>query len=356
MKEIFAFIMAGGVGSRFWPRSKERKPKQLLRIFGENTMIQDTVARLDGLIPKDHIYVITNKIQTERVIEQLPDIPTENIIAEPFGKNTAPCIGLASVIAKSKSEDAITIILPSDHVIKDKAEFQQTLKNACDFAYKSKGLVTIGIPPSRPETGYGYIQINENKVEDDIFPVLTFAEKPNLSTAQRFLNSGDFLWNSGMFIWRVDAILGEIQKFLPDLYDGLQVLEKSLASDKFEESLVNVWGQLKSISIDYGIMEKSEKVFLTPGKFDWSDVGSWEAVYQLSEKDEIDNVLKGDVYTHESSNSYVFSPKKFTALIGVENLIVIETNDALLICDREKSQNVKLVVDYLRMHKRSDLL
>ncbi|MEJ5349996.1 MAG: mannose-1-phosphate guanylyltransferase [Melioribacteraceae bacterium] len=354
--EIFVVIMAGGVGSRFWPRSKEKKPKQLIRIFGENTMIQDTVKRLDGLVDKKNIYVITNRIQKLRVKEQLPDIPEQNIIDEPFGKNTAACIGLASVLIKQKNPEAVTIVLPSDHLIKNENEFQKCLLTAANFAYNSKGLVTIGIKPTRPETGYGYIQFDETEIENNIHKVLTFAEKPNLSTAIRFIESGDFLWNSGMFIWRVDTILNEIKKYLPELYEGLEKIESFINSDDFETQLTQVYGQLKSISIDYGVMEKANNVYVIKADFYWNDVGSWEAVYEVSDKNEDGNVIIGDVYSEKTYNSYIFSPRKFTAVIGAENLIIINTNDALLICNRNYAQDVRQVVDYLKMHNRTDLI
>jgi len=354
--EIFAVIMAGGVGSRFWPRSKERKPKQLIRIFGENTMIQDTVKRLKGLVKNENIYVITNKIQKLRVKEQLPSIPEENIIDEPFGKNTAACIGLASVIIKKKNPDAVTITLPSDHLIKDEQAFRDCLFGAAKYAYENKGLLTIGITPNRPETGYGYIQFDEKEIDKNIYKVLTFAEKPNLSTAVRFIESGDFLWNAGIFVWRIDTILEELKKHLPEHYEGMLTIEKAIGTTEFEKELVQVYGRLKSISIDYGIMEKAESVFLTKADFYWNDVGNWEAVYEVADKNEEGNALFGDVYAFNTFDSYIFSPKKFTATIGVSNLIVIDTNDSLLICNRNNAQDVRQVVDYLKMNKRTELI
>jgi len=353
---LFALIMAGGIGSRFWPRSKEKTPKQLLKIFGDNTMIQDTVARLEGAIPIENIFIITNKIQREEIIKQLPGIPPKNILEEPFGRNTAACIGLASVMIEEKSKDAVTIVLPADHIIKDKVSFHNTLKSAAKFANETKGLVTIGIIPTRPETGYGYIQIDDAIVSDNIHKVLTFAEKPNYATAVRFLESGDFLWNSGMFIWRIDSILEEIRKYMPELYEGLEQIKKSMHAPDFEAVLSNVYGQLKNISIDYGIMEKSQKVFLTKGDFSWSDVGSWEEVYQLSEKNEEGNALVGKIFTDGTSESYIFSPDKFTAVIGAENFIVINTDDALLICRRDKAQDVKKIIEHLKFSKMIDHL
>jgi mannose-1-phosphate guanylyltransferase len=349
--KLFAVIMAGGVGSRFWPRSKEKSPKQLLRIFGENTMIQDTVNRLKGLVDDENIYIITNKIQKPEISAQLSHIPGENIIEEPFGRNTAACIGLASIIIQKKNKDAVTLILPADHIIKDKEIFHKTLRNAAEFANESKGLVTIGVPPSRPETGYGYIQIDEKSVHHNIFKVLTFAEKPNYATAVRFIESGDFMWNSGMFIWRTDVILNEIKNYLPDLYEGIETIEKDLGNPDFEKTLFNVYGILRSISIDYGIMEKSKQVYLIKGEFSWSDVGSWEEVYQLTEKNAEGNAMKGNIYADRTIDSYIYSPDKFTAVIGVENLIVINTEDALLVCRRDHCQDVKKIVDHLKINK-----
>ena len=354
--KLFAVIMAGGVGSRFWPRSKKRTPKQLLKIFGENTMIQATVNRLAGLVEKENIFVITNELQRAEVINQLSDIPEENIIEEPFGRNTAACIGLASVIIKSKDKDAITIVLPADHIIKDEEKFKEVLENAAMYANESKGLVTIGIQPTRPETGYGYIQIDDKAVSNNIHKVLTFAEKPNYATALRFVESGDFLWNSGMFIWRADVILDEIKNLMPDLYEGLVEIENSLSSTNFKEKLKTIYAQLKKISIDYGIMEKSSKVFLTKGTFNWSDVGSWEEVYQLSEKNEAGNAAIGNVYTNMVNDSYIYSPNKVTAVIGLDNVIVINHGDTVLICRRDKAQDVKEIVDYLKINKMDEYL
>lgn len=354
--KIFTVIMAGGVGSRFWPRSREKTPKQLLKIFGENTMIQNTVKRLEGLVDNENIYVITNKTQKAEIVKQLENIPAENIIAEPFGRNTAPCVGLASVIISAKNKDGVIITLPADHIILDKNKFQETLKIAAEFAYKSEGLVTFGIMPTRPETGYGYIQIEESQIENGIYKVITFAEKPNYATALRFIESGDFMWNSGMFIWRADAILGEIRIHMPDLYEGLEELRNDLNSPYFEKTLATIYGKLRSISIDYGIMEKSSNVYLIKGVFDWSDVGSWEEVYKLSEKDSNGNFINGSVFADSTSDSYVFSPNNFTAVLGVENLVVINTGSATLICRRDKAQDVKKVVDFLKSQKMNELL
>ncbi len=354
--KIYAVIMAGGIGSRFWPRSKEKTPKQLLKIFGDKTMIQETVSRLEGLVEKNDIFIITNKVQKLEIQNQLPELPADNIIEEPFGRNTAAAIGLASTIIGSKHKDAVTIVLPADHMIREKDEFHNTLLTAAKFAYDQKGLVTIGIVPTRPETGYGYIQIDENEISNEVYKVLTFAEKPNYATAVRFLESGDFFWNSGMFIWRVDTILEEIKLYIPELFEGLEVLSKDLNTPNYDKTLVNVYGQLRNISIDYGVMEKSKRVYLTKGTFSWSDVGSWEEVYQLSPKNENGVAVNGKVFTDMTVDSFIYSPEKFAAVIGVDNLIVINTDDALLICRRDQAQEVKKVVDHLKINKYTEHL
>lgn len=348
--------MAGGIGARFWPRSKKKSPKQLLRIIGEKTMIQETFSRINGLVPKENILIVTNQIQKPGIIEQLPEIPSENIIVEPFGRNTAACIGLASVIIQKRSPEAITFVMPADHIIRDRNSFIETLRTAADFAAENPALVTIGIQPTKPETGYGYIQIDEDSERNNVFKVLTFAEKPNYATAVNFINSGDFFWNSGMFIWKIDTILNEINYLMPDLYEGLLKIKENIDNPDFQEKLSEVYGQLKSISIDYGIMEKSDKVFLVKGKFSWSDVGSWEAVYELSDKDQDGNVKVGTVYTDMVLDSFIHSPDKFTAVIGLDNVIVINCNDALLICKRDKAQDVKNIIDYLKLNKLDDHL
>ena len=354
--ELYSIIMAGGIGARFWPRSKKKSPKQLLKIMGEKTMIQETFLRLNGLVPRENIFIVTNEIQKPGIMEQLPEVPIENIIVEPFGRNTAACIGLASIIINKRSPNAVTFVMPADHIIQDNEKFIATLKTAAQFSYENDALVTIGIQPTKPETGYGYIQIDEDSTKNNVYKVLTFAEKPNYSTAVNFIKSGDFFWNSGMFTWKIDTILNEIKQYMPDLYEGLFQLSDQLDNPDFQNILSHVYGQLKSVSIDYGIMEKSNKVYLVKGVFSWSDVGSWEAVYDLSEKDQDGNVKVGTIYTDLALDSYIYSPEKFTAVIGLDNIIVINTKNALLICKRDKAQDVKNVIDYLKLNKLDEHL
>jgi mannose-1-phosphate guanylyltransferase len=354
--------MAGGVGSRFWPRSREASPKQLLHILGEGTMIQNTIARLQPLVPFEDIYIVTNKTQLDGLREQVPQVPPGNLIAEPFGRNTAPCIALTASVLHDRDPEAVMVVLPADHWIQNVGEFQQKLRTACEAASEMRCLVTMGIMPTRPETGYGYIQWSDRREEGNRFfdqglrPVLTFAEKPDLPTAERFLASGDFLWNSGMFVWRVDVIEEELQRHLPDLYEQVQGIHSALGADYYQERLESIYRQIHPISIDYGIMEKSKNVYVTQCEFGWSDVGSWDETYRLSRKDTNGNSIVGDVVTIDTHGSFIRTAGKMIATLGVEDLIVVDTPDALLICKRGQSQRVQAVVDYLRRKKIGSLL
>ena len=351
--------MAGGVGTRFWPRSRVKRPKQLLNIVDDQTMIQATIARLDNLIPYEQTYIVTTKPQKEEIFNQLPFLKSKNLIIEPKGKNTAPCIGLAAIILKQQNPEAVMAVLPADHRIQNETHFRKVLAAAEILAARNDCLVTLGINPTYPSTGYGYIQINEKKDEVsglEAYKVKTFAEKPDQKTAERFLKSGDFFWNSGMFIWKIETILSEIEKSLPDLYDGLMEIEKSLGTKNEKEVIQKVYCQIKSISIDYGVMEQSTNVFVLKGEFEWNDVGSWEEVYKISSKDSKKNVLFGNHLLKESTGCLIDVPKRFVGAIGIENLIVVETDDALLICPRNKAQEVKELVDTMNQKKMDEYL
>ncbi|MEW5800184.1 MAG: mannose-1-phosphate guanylyltransferase [Bacteroidota bacterium] len=361
-KTIYAVIMAGGVGSRFWPRSREKNPKQLLEIVGERTMIQNTVKRLNGFVDEKNIFVVTNKLQRNAIIKQLPNIPVENIIVEPVGRNTAPCIGLAALFVDRLDPKGIMIVLPADHIIAKEKEFLGVLETASQVAEITSGLVTIGINPTHPETGYGYIQVKDRSEElqpvnfDNVFEVKTFAEKPNYATAIKFLESGDFYWNSGMFIWRVDVILNEIQRSIPELYAQLKNLQPSIGTSLFEQNLETTYGLIRGISIDYGVMEKAQRVYVVKGDFGWNDLGSWDEVNRISSKDENGNFIHGKVISVNSKNIYVHTSDKLIATVGVEDLIIINTPDAILICKKGESQNVKEVVDHLRRKQMNEYL
>lgn len=358
----YAVIMAGGVGSRFWPRSREKNPKQLLEIVGEGTMIQNTVRRLKGFIDEKNIFIVTNKAQRNLVVKQLPNIPGDNIIVEPVGRNTAPCIGLSALFIHRLDPKGVMVVLPADHLIAKEQEFLSVLGTASTVAYNTAALVTIGINPTHPETGYGYIQVKDRSEEhaslgiDGVHEVKTFAEKPNYATAIKFLESGDFYWNSGMFIWRVDVILSEIQKSLPELYLQLLNLQPSIGTPLFDQNLDTVYGLIRGISIDYGVMEKADRVYVVKGDFGWNDLGSWDEVTRITSKDEHGNWSAGKVITVKSSNTYVHTADKLVAVVGVDDLIVINTPDALLICKKGSSQDVKEIVDHLRRKQMNEYL
>jgi mannose-1-phosphate guanylyltransferase len=362
MPKIIAVIMAGGVGTRFWPRSREKSPKQLLEIVGKGTMIQNTVKRLENVVHPRDIFIVTNRMQKAMVMKQLENLPEENILVEPVGRNTAPCIGLAALHAKQVDPSAVMVVLPADHVILNRDEFSRVVHLATEIAFESRSLLTIGIKPTHPEIGYGYIQMfTEDGPQNPYstkgaFRVKTFAEKPNLPTAERFLASGDFLWNSGMFVWRVDTILQEIERCLPELHADLKSIEPTMGNSSYQSTLEKVYGMIRGISIDYGVMEKAEKVYVIPGDFGWSDIGSWDEVFRLSGKDEHGNSITGKVIQKDTNNSYIFSPDKVVAVVGVDDLIIVNTSDALLICKRGKSQEVKEVSDYLKRKQMNEYL
>ncbi len=359
---LYAVIMAGGVGSRFWPRSREKNPKQLLEIVGEGSMIQNTVKRLKGFVEEKNIFVVTNKLHKHAIIKQLPNISVENIIVEPLGRNTAPCIGLAALFIDRLDPKGIMIVLPADHIIGNEPEFLRVLKTASQVVRITSGLVTIGIHPTHPETGYGYIQAKDRSEEtqpvniDDVFEVKTFAEKPNYATAIKFLESGDFYWNSGMFIWRVDTILNEIHRSLPELHGQLINLQPSIGTPLFEQNLETMYGMIRSISIDYGVMEKAQRVYVVKGDFGWNDLGSWDEVNRLSAKDENGNYIHGKVISINSKNTYVHTSDKLVATVGVEDIIVINTPDAILVCKKGASQDVKEIIDHLKRKQMNDYL
>lgn len=361
-ESVYAVIMAGGVGSRLWPRSREASPKQLLHIMGDGTMIQNTVARLQPIVPPERIFIVTNAKQIAGFREQIPAVPEENLIAEPFGRNTAPCVGLAAASVMDRDPNALMVVLPADHWIENVREFQNRIRVACEVAEKKRGLVTLGITPSRPETGYGYIQWRDRQegieefYEQGVRAVRTFAEKPDMKTALRFLQSGDFLWNSGMFIWRADVILDEFNKHLPDLHEQINTIATSFRTENYTEVLESVYKRMTPISIDYGVMEKARNVYVLQCEFGWSDVGSWDEAYRLSQKDQDGNSLLGEVVAIETNNSFVRSDGRMIATIGLEDVIIVDTPEALLVCKRGDSQQVQGVVDYLRRKKINTLL
>ncbi len=355
---LHAVVMAGGVGTRFWPESRRRRPKQLIDLFGAGTMIQQTLARIEPIVPAGHRWIVTSREQMTITQQALPSFPAHQFIFDAMGRNTAPAIGLAAMRLLQDDPDAVMMVFPADHLIQKEDVFREALLSAAALVENSNYLVTIGMEPTRPETGYGYIQIDSNApaIADGIFKVKTFAEKPNLQTAIAFVEAREFLWNSGIFIWRADVILQQIADFLPQWYSGLQEIARDMNTAKEEESTWRVFSSLKGISIDYGVMERAPNVAVVRGTFGWSDVGSWEEVWRLSDHDSDGNARRGKTFTVDSKQNLVFAKERMIVLLGMERFVVVDSGDAILICPRDQSQQVKSVVDALERGGKEDYL
>jgi mannose-1-phosphate guanylyltransferase len=346
--------MAGGIGTRFWPLSTKETPKQFLHILGKRSMIQQTVDRVLPLAEYRDIYIVTNESQIGLVREHLPELPEENIIAEPMGRNTAACIGLSAVLLQDKYEkDETMLVLPADHYIGKPELFREIISQADAFVKERKKLLTFGIQPTYPATGYGYIEFGQEIQKDplSIFAVKQFKEKPDAETAEQFVKSGTFAWNSGMFLWRIDSIIDAIKDYMPSLFLSLNEIKNSWNSDMAQVG--EIYSELKSVPVDIGIMEKADNAVVVPINIDWNDIGSWEALDEMKEKDKDGNCFEVPVMNIESHNSYVYSdnPQKRIALIDVDDVIVVETKDALLVCRKEKSQDVKKIVERISEEK-----
>lgn len=358
--KLTAVIMAGGKGERFWPKSRANCPKQFLSLTADGeTMIQKTVKRLENLVEKQDIYIITNQEYLHLVKKQLPDLPKENIIAEPCPRNTAPCIGLAGAIIQKKYQDAVMLVLPSDHLIHAEEIYINTLKKAVKFASKGENLITLGIMPTYPETGYGYIKYLHDSSQDGIYDVECFVEKPDLETAKNYLRSREYLWNSGMFIWKASSILNNIKKYMPDLYTGLQPIANAYGTENFEKILMKNFPDLPAESIDFGIMEKAENIYTIPSSFGWDDVGNWLALERINATDNQGNLFDGDIISVDTRNCTVCANNKNNktiALLGLDNLVIVDTPDALLICDKNSTQDIKKVLAEIRKQEKFNLL
>jgi mannose-1-phosphate guanylyltransferase len=334
-------------------------PKHLLDLLGERTLIRETVDRIAPLVPAEQILIVTERNQAPELIRQLPEIPVENIIIEPVGRNTAPCIGLAALHIRARGSDDVMLVLPADQSIGEETAFRQVITAAGAAAATGDSLVTIGIRPTGPETGYGYLEQGDffsTIGGKGIYRIRSFREKPPRKQAEQFLAQGGFYWNSGMFAWRASTILQAIARFLPELHAGLMQIGEALGTDREEEVVMAIYAGLKAVSIDYGVMEKAGETLLIPGDFGWSDLGSWDALWEASGKDENGNACRGRVIGIEAGRSLVYSPKKLVALIGVDDLLVIETDDALLICKRGRSQDVRKLTERLAKERLTDLL
>lgn len=353
-QQYYVVIMAGGIGSRFWPKSRTNFPKQFLDILGEGqTLIQSTFNRFKKFIPVENIFIVTTKDYESIVKQQLPEAKTDNILYEPSRKNTAPCIAYASYKMALKNPEAKLICAPADHLIKDEDNFQQTCMRALEFVDRSGAFITLGIKPTYPNTGYGYIQHETDAVAENIYQVKTFTEKPNLDLARTFLASGDFLWNAGIFVWSISGIVKAFEKYLPEIHDLFQAEITQFNTPGEEAAIERIYPQCTNISIDYGIMEKADNVYVIPSSFGWSDLGTWNSAYENLEKDYLDNAVNGNnVVIIDSTHCMVQADdKKLLLLQGLEDFIVVDTKDVLLICKKEKEQEIKEYVSEIKRKK-----
>jgi mannose-1-phosphate guanylyltransferase len=349
----YAVIMAGGIGSRFWPMSRQNFPKQFLDILHTGkTLIQSTFERLTDFIQPENIYVVTSHEYLSICAEQLPRIPPENILGEPSRKNTAPCIAYISFKLMQKDPKASLIVAPADHMILDRIAFKKVCLEALSFVNKHNALVTLGITPLHPNTGYGYIQREPQSVTDNVYKVKTFTEKPNLELARTFLASGDFLWNAGIFVWQVKNVIKAFENFLPEMYDVFVAEKDAFNTPAEKKALEHIYPLCTSISIDFGIMEKANNVYVIPASFGWSDLGTWNSAYDNLEKDYLGNAIAGEnVMVIDAQDCIIHSGNnKLLVLQGMKDFIIVDTSDVLLICKRDKEQEIK---DYVAEVRRN---
>lgn len=352
----YSVIMAGGGGTRFWPLSRQSKPKQVLNITGNDSMINETINRHASFIPVEDTYIVTNSRQKQILSEVVLDgMQEKNILIEPFARNTAPCVLLAAMKLYKTHGDGIMCVYPADHHIANVEEFEKIMNQAIDVANETDKLVTIGIKPTFPSTGYGYIAHRANE-KSSVFDVQRFVEKPNLERAKEYVEAGNYLWNSGMFIWKISVILANFERFLPRMYESMQSYMEAIGTDQEEEALENAYREVDSISIDYGIMERANDVLVIPGDFGWNDVGSWDALAAIYPPDDNQNVVNSDFIGLETSGTIVYSEERLIATIGLQNMIVVDSGDAIMVCPKDRAQEVKNVVEALKDQKRDDLL
>lgn len=355
MTHYYAVILAGGSGTRLWPRSRIQHPKQLLDLVSTRTMLQETYDRIAPLVPPENVFVITNREYVADVRTQLPPVPGAQVIGEPEGRGTAPPAALAALLLRERDPDAVTFILPADHVINNAEVFREALTEAAGVAARQM-LVTLGVLPMYPETGYGYIEAGETLNPPDgatSFRVHRFREKPNQETAEQFLASGNYYWNSGIFVWRADVILDEFAQHLPDM---LARLEKIVTAGLDAPGFADAWHALDTETLDYGILEKAAHVAVIPLDAGWNDVGSWASLYDLMTHDEHNNAVHGKHVGITTRSTLIYSSKRLIATIGIEDLIIVDTDDALLICPRDRAQDVKKIVDELKRRKAIEYL
>jgi mannose-1-phosphate guanylyltransferase len=353
-KHNYVAIMAGGIGSRFWPMSRTAYPKQFLDILNSGkTLIQETYERYKKLVPEENIFIITSAEYVPIVKEQLPNVNEENILGEPSRKNTAPCVAYISFKLLKKDPSANLIVAPSDHLITETSEFIKTSKKALDFVNHINAFVTLGIKPAYPNTGYGYIQHDTTAAAPDIYKVKTFTEKPNAELARTFIASGDFLWNAGIFIWKVKNIITAFEKYLPEMYEVFASEKDKFNTEEEKKAIEQIYPQCTNISIDFGIMEKADNVYIIPSSFGWSDLGTWNSAWDNMERDYLGNAVAGkNVMIMDATKCMVHVENgKLVVLQGLDDFIVVDTKDALLICRKDKEQEIKEFVAEVKRHK-----
>lgn len=357
--KTYGVIMAGGGGTRFWPLSRKKTPKQLLNLTGNDVMVNEAILRLSSVVEKEDVFIVTNEEQVASMEEVTKNIvDSKKILAEPSARNTAACIGYAAMEIVKKYGDGVMIITPSDAYIKNTDEFSNILKIATKEVEENNTLVTIGIEPTFPATGYGYIKYNKEFV-NDVKPVVEFKEKPDFETAKKYVESNEYAWNSGMFVWKASTILEKFEKYIPDIYEDLNKIGDAMGTSEEKTVLKNVYSEIRKISVDYAIMEPSAAngdVVVVPGEFGWNDVGSWDMMDVLHEKDCNGNVCIGDTLMVNSSNSVVYSTNKKIATVGIDGLVIVETDDVIMVCPKDKAQDVKLIVDELTDKGMKDFL
>jgi mannose-1-phosphate guanylyltransferase len=349
----YVAIMAGGIGSRFWPESRQHLPKQFLDILGTGrTFIQETYKRFKDICPKENIYIVTHHSYEQLVREQIPEIDPANIIKEPYRKNTAPAAAYVTYKLKALDPKANIILAPADHLILDQRNFELTAFQGLDFAAKNDAILTFGIQPTRPDTGYGYIQYQKDDLQDGVSKVKVFTEKPDIELARVFLKSGDFVWNSGIFVWNVQTFTKAFKVYQPEMAEVFEQAVSAYNTPKEYTVMERLYTQCTNLSIDYGLMEKAANVYVIPSNFGWSDLGTWESAYEHSEKDYLGNaVTGGNVMVVDASECMIKTSKdKLVVVQGLQNFIVVDTDDVLLVCERSKEQQIK---DYVAEVKRN---
>jgi mannose-1-phosphate guanylyltransferase len=357
-QHVYAVIMAGGSGTRFWPLSRRKRPKQLLPLFGKGTLLEQTVERIRGLIPAERTYVLTNELLRHEVQRRFPGIPPHQVVAEPVARNTAPTIGLAAHEILRRDPDGLMVVLPSDHIIQKPGVFRACLRAACQFGTTEGRSVVVGLKPTQPHTGYGYVRLGAKEDHlngQEVFRVMRFTEKPPLAVARRYVASGQYLWNGGMFIWRASTVLRNLEKYQPEMARGLAEIAAAGGIRSYE-TLRRLYPRLEKISIDFALMEKISSVYAIAADIGWNDIGSWSVAYQLNPKDGHGNVRPRHALCLDSQGNMIVSPRKFVVTVGVQHLIIVETDDALLVCAREQSEDVGKAVQKLDVQGHGELL